>query len=64
MSSYDKVIILDLGLSSSPTPSVETSTLGMDNTTNIPLSRMEVNVFSRIPQENIIQIHKGLAKLQ
>jgi hypothetical protein len=59
---------MDLGLSNSPTSSVETSTLGMDHafSTSFPLSSMshvEI-IFFYIPQDNIIKIHEDLANLQ
>jgi hypothetical protein len=58
---------VDLGLSSYPTSSVETSTLGMDRTisTSLPLiSEMQVDKIANIPQKNLIQIHEDLENLQ
>jgi hypothetical protein len=59
---------VDLGLSNSPTSSVETCTLGMDHTfsTSLPLSSVPhvEKMVANIMQENIVKIHEDLEKLQ
>jgi hypothetical protein len=68
MPSHDNIIIMVLGSSSSFTTSVDTSTLGMDHTpSNPPVSSSVKHVdtmVSNVLQENIIEIHEELEKLQ
>lgn len=73
MESRDKTLVVDFGLSSPLTPSVGTSSLGMDHTfdnsfamptlttSSIPSVQTMVDY---VPQENIMKMHEDLAHLQ
>lgn len=73
MASHDKTLVVDLGLSISLTPSVGTSSLGMECTFDtsfamptLPTSAIASfeTIVDHIPQENTMKMHEDLAHLQ
>jgi hypothetical protein len=62
MPSNDSTLVMDLGLSSSFTHSVDTISLGMDHTieNSLPSSSMTSieTMVAIVPQKNVIQIHE------
>lgn len=68
MSSHDSTIVMDLGLSRSFTPSIDTSALGVNHTfdNSLPSSSLKnfETMVANILQDDIIQINEDLENLQ